>query len=98
MAISGNPGPIPPMYTQNTTILAEKSSLRLYKIVKLHKIGPEMSLVEFLKSYPLAMWQSMVVSVLFHSCLYQTLQILAVKIFYSSSSSPGKFTLCAKIA
>ena len=47
-----------------------------------------------LKSYPLAKWESMKISVLFHSCVHLTLPFWIKRIPENFSSFAGKFTLC----
>ena len=61
-------------------------------------LAHNMSLVGCLKSHTVAMWQSMEVSVLFHTCVYQILPFWLKRSFENSSSVPGNFTSCAKLA
>ena len=42
-------------------------------------------------------WQSMGISVLFHTCVYQILPFWLKRSFENSSSVRGKFTLCATL-
>ena len=85
MAINRNVSPIPQMCTLNTIILAENNSCTLFqfsrKIYIVDKNGQKLSLTSRLcgnkwnlKFYhTLAKWQSMKISVLFHSCAHLTL-------------------------
>ena len=50
------------------------------------------------KSYPLAKWPSMEMSVLFHQFVHFILLSWLKRIPVNFSSFPGKFTLCAKMA
>ena len=59
---------------------------------------PKVKHGKILKSYPLAKRQSMIISVLFDSCAHLTLPFWIKEIPENSSSFPGKFTLCTKIA
>ena len=50
-----------------------------------------------LKCYPLVMWQSIKISVLFHESTYQTLPFWLKRISGKFPSFPVKLTLCAKL-
>ena len=53
---------------------------------------------KILKSYPLAKWELMKISVLFHSFAHLTLPLWIKRIPENFSSFPGKFTLYTKKA
>ena len=57
---------------------------------------PKIKCGKILKSYPLAKWQSVEISVLFHSFAHLTLPLWIKRIPENFSSFPGKFTLYTK--
>ena len=59
---------------------------------------PKIKYSKILNSYPLAKWQSMEISILFHKCVYLTPPFWLKRFPENISSFPGKFTLCTKMA
>ena len=99
MGINANVGPIPQMFTANAIIL-DKKFLKTFPVFheNLHcaQKWPKILHGKILKSYPLAKWPSMEISVLFHSFAYLTLPFRIKRIPVHFSSFPGKFTLYTK--
>ena len=59
---------------------------------------PKIEYGKILKSYPLAKWKSMEISVLFHKCIHITLPFWLKRITDNFSSFQRKFTLHTKMA
>ena len=60
------------------------------------QIWPKIKHGKILKSDPLIKWQSMKISVLFHSFAHLALPFWVKRIPENFSTFPGKFTLCEK--
>ena len=77
VAINRNFSPIPYMCTLNTIILVQKNFWKLLqfsrKIYLCAKLPWKNEFGQILKSSPMAMWQSMEISGLFHTCGHKTL-------------------------
>ena len=100
MTINQNFCPVPQIYTQNTTISTKKDFWKFFPVFQknLHCVQnfDKNGFALILKCYPLFIWQSIKVSVLFHKSRHEALPFWQKRISGKFPNFPEKLTLCAK--